>query len=665
MARKYNKRNPEYWNNLTRKQDNSSLSPINAAQEYSAEEKQLLKPGFADKEISASLYSPGAQTRRQLWMGEWGDSLLARFPNIETGLLPYQNVHSMVGVADAVELSQKAWANIAIVRNAIEAQVEFSCSDIHLKCKNKKALKACQAWLRRIRIDEFQERFYRELFRSGNVFTYRVFGKLNKSLMDELNTKFGYQINKNEIVVGYIILNPVNVAVKNGGIGLYQSYIKFLTSLELNTLKNSEFGLEMLKQLGIDDETLKNAPYPHVFLEFDSNKIIPTFYQKQDYEPLAIPPLWALMDDLELKLKMKRADESILVTVEDIILLVTHGATKADGGMNPANHQALIEMFSNKLTNRVLVADFTTKAEFVIPDFKMILGKDKYEQVDKDIKEGLGSILIGSPTGGSGEKFSTQMTTVKLFLKKLNGARKKFKSFLEDELERFCDSMSFRDIPTVEQETIDLEDPTQFGRIITQLIQLGVLTPDEGYKTMDTGIFPDKDDSLEAQGEYKKQRDKGLFNPLIGGQQDDDGDGAGGGMNGRPTGTKGIPQTKTKKIPILGNDENSDKISVQDTVSVMRKLNSLYSYTAEKFEEKYGKKIDANNDLSKEIVLNVLYNAEEKDWRKCVQEIVGSQTPIINEEINKNIESMAKELVIDKYLAGLLYHSKEKTTINE
>ena len=650
MPRKYTKKNLAYWEPGTSQQAN-----MPEARQYTAEEMDMLKPKLVGTEVKGS-FDPQANTRWQLFNGSAGwNGPQFRFPNIYQGILPYQSTQSWIGLADAIELVQKACANIAVVGNAIEAQVEFSCSNIHLKCKNKAAKKACEAWLKRVNEREFQEKFYREYYRSGNVFIYRVYGKIKPALMQELNTKFGYEINKKgEIVVGYIILNPVNVAVKNGGIGLYQSYVKFLTSLELNSLKNSEFGLEMLKQLGIDNKEISDATTPHIYLEFDSSRIVPIFNRKQDYEPLAVPQLWSLLDDLEIKLKMKRADESILITVEDVILLITHGAKKEDGGMNPLNHMALTEMFGSKKTNRVLVADYTTKASFVIPDFSMILGKEKYEQVDKDIKEGLQVIFIG----GQGDKFSNQMTQLKMFLKKLEGGRTRFTNFISEELERFCESMGFRNIPTVELKEIDLDDPVQSKKLVAQLMQLGLLTSEEGFKTMQDGIYPSPEDSEESQKKYKKMRDEGLYLPL-----NPNGMGGSNLQAGKPQGAPS-PQTVKKKSPVVGeenNEQEADLISVKGTVQIMRKVGELYSIAEDKLRNEHKKDIKKDDSLIKELVLSTIYNSEYAHWEDNVKRAINTNFDVIasNKEINDEIENLSKELELDKYTATVVRASRK------
>ena len=55
-------------------------------------------------------------------------------------------------------------------------------------------------------------------------------------------------------------------------------------------------------------------------------------------------------------------------------------------------------------------------------------------------------------------------------------------------------------------------------RIYNRLIELGILTAEEGLEAIDTGRLPDKEMSLKSQEEFKELRDQGLYEPLIGGK---------------------------------------------------------------------------------------------------------------------------------------------------
>ena len=46
------------------------------------------------------------------------------------------------------------------------------------------------------------------------------------------------------------------------------------------------------------------------------------------------------------------------------------------------------------------------------------------------------------------------------------------------------------------------------------LAEIGFLTPDETFEAMQTKRLPSKEESLEAQEEYKNFKDKGLYGTI-------------------------------------------------------------------------------------------------------------------------------------------------------
>ena len=115
------------------------------------------------------------------------------------------------------------------------------------------------------------------------------------------------------------------------------------------------------------------------YYKLDNAKLSYVFYKKQDYEPFAIPFGFPVLDDINAKLELKKMDQSITRTVENVILLITMGADPEKGGVNPNNMAAMQNLFKNESVGRVLVSDYTTKAEFVIPELNLVLGPEKYQ----------------------------------------------------------------------------------------------------------------------------------------------------------------------------------------------------------------------------------------------------------------------------------------------
>ena len=124
-------------------------------------------------------------------------------------------------------------------------------------------------------------------------------------------------------------------------------------------------------------------------------------------------------------------------------------------------------LFANESIGRVLVSDYTTKAEFIIPDLNRVLGPEKYEIVDRDIKEALQNVVVGH------ERYSNTQVKAQIFLERLKEARNAFlQDFLIPQVKLVCQNLGFRKYPTIKFQEIDLKDEVQLQRVTTRLMSL-------------------------------------------------------------------------------------------------------------------------------------------------------------------------------------------------
>ena len=158
-------------------------------------------------------------------------------------------------------------------------------------------------------------------------------------------------------------------------------------------------------------------------------------------------------------MELKKVDQAISRTIENVILLITMGTDPDKGGINPSNMQAMQSLFQNESVGRVLVADYTTKAEFVLPDIGKVIGPEKYQIVNEDIRQGLQNVIVGD------EKYKNTQVKAEIFLERLKEARQAFlHNFLQPQIKLVCQEMGFKVYPTARFEEIDIKDEVQLQR---------------------------------------------------------------------------------------------------------------------------------------------------------------------------------------------------------
>lgn len=178
-------------------------------------------------------------------------------------------------------------------------------------------------------------------------------------------------------------------------------------------------------------------------------------------------------------------------------------------------------------------------------------------------------------------------------------------------------------------------------KVYTRLLELGVLTPEELFSAIEGHSLPLPENSLLSQQEFKKLKDKGLYEPLIGGPKKEE---------GRPGGTK-APQS-TKKVSPIG----ASKFSLQKISERIRLANELLASVEEKYRKGKGIKRLSNKekDLCWLVTESIVASAPSQDWEKSIELFLENPNQLPEEEI----QEIAAEHNISFFLAGILKDSK-------
>ncbi len=582
-----------------------------------------------------------------------------KYKNIDDGLTPFRSTNSNYGnnksafdIRDAVILCQKCYYNFAIFRNIIDLMTEFSVNNIYYRGGSTKSQDFFRALFNKINLWDLQDQFFREYYRSGNVFIYRFDTEIMPADVNRITQVFGdvespisvkVNIEKRKIPSRYIILNPADLQM--GGIVNFAQglYYKKLTQFEVSQLKNpkTDEDKDVFNALPKEAQDAIKQGVTSVIIPLDRLKTAMVFYKKQDYEPFAVPMGYPVLEDISFKAELKKIDMAIARTMQQIILLVTAGESpKNDGmGVNQKYIEELRNLFKNPSVGRVLVADYTTEAKFVIPEIAELLDPKKYEIINNDINIGLNNVFMG------GEKFANQSQKVELFVARLEQGRKAFlNNFLIPEIKRIAKSLGFQNYPTPYFEDIELKDNIEYAKIYAHLIEIGVLTPEEGLKAIETNTLPDPAIMQDDQKVWKSQRDAGLYEPLVGAPKDPAG-------AGRPTGTP----SKKKVSPIRGEEKYS-LTKIKENLSLAQEL----QVSVEK-EVKRQQNLKKLSKLQKEVVSQIsdliIANEEPDKWNSSIASYIESPQDKNKQRIDQ-VLAIAAEHDVSPYLAGIMLASK-------
>lgn len=629
-----------------------------------------------------------------------------KFKNIDDGLVPFKTAkgygRSSISVRDAVILCQKCYYNFAIFRNIVDTMTEFSVSNVFFRGGSKKSREFFNAYFKKVGLWDLQDRFFREYYRSGNVFVYRFDSKVSKDDVKKITQTFGksilpeLKIDELHLPSRYTIINPADVQLQGNLNFSTPRFHKVLTDYELERIKNpkSDEDLEVYNSLDDESKKLIKKKRPgktSLYIPLDPDKLAAIFYKKMDYEPFAVPMGYPVLEDINFKYEMKKMDMAIARTMQQAILLVTMGTEPEKGGVNHENLKKMQNLFGNESVGRVLIADYTTKAEFVIPQIGQLLDSKKYEVIDRDINIGLNNIFVG------GEKFANQTAKVEVFISRLAQGRRAFVNhFLLPEIKRISKSLGFRSFPTPYFEEFELKTSSETLRVYTRLMELGILTPEEGIKALETNRLPNKDESLESQEEYKELRDKGYYEPIAGGpntqveladkssdtqleitdkniksQQKLNKDtnpkepntpppvspSGPSKESGRPSGTKDSPYKSNRKVTPIGGKEGYSISKIKEGYLLAQELEVEVSrILREKHDVKRLTK--AQKEVAIQISHIVMANEDPKEWTSKAEEYCSNPKDQNMERVNK-IQEIACKHDVDVESASILYISQK------
>jgi hypothetical protein len=667
-------------------------------------------------EASASPYQSNASSSDRTAMRRNVSGTIERsdkFGNIDKGLVPFRKTDNKGGlsVRDAVVLCQKAYYNFSVFRNAIDLMTEFSNARIYFRGGSKKSRRFFEALLKKVNIWDLQDQFFREYFRSGNVFLYRLDAALKPADVKKISQTFGAK--KIKIPHRYVVLNPADIQL-SGSLSFssdVKKYHKVLTDYEIERIRSprTEEDKKIRESLPDDVKKLLNSGnvLNSINIPLEEDKIYAIFYKKMDYEPFAVPMGYPVLEDINFKSELKRMDMAIARTMQQAVLLVTTGTDPDKGGVNQKNLIHLQKLFENQSVGRVLIADYTTKAQFVLPQIGDLLDPKKYQVINSDIQAGLNSMITGAGSGVSsdtGDKASSFSTKVEIFLARLNQARQTFLSdFLIPEVKRVAEEMKLKNYPTPLFDEISLRESTNLAKVYSRLVEVGILTPEEGLQAMETGRLPTPEESLISQKEFKAHKNQGLYEPIVGGpatqkeladkqgklqkeMKDKDikqADKAQKRMAqqgpppgqpgqpvsqprmdsrrvkqpavkqpaGRPSGTDGIPQEKKRESKSLFSFNK-----IKDNMILFQGLEKKVEAHLRKIHKvkKLNKK---QQEIATSVAEVIISNETPSDWGEAVSKYC--EKPVDkNHDVVEEISEICLEHQVDSFMGSVLYHSK-------
>lgn len=453
-----------------------------------------------------------------------------------------------VGDKEIIKACNIIYNTFGIARNTIDLMQEFASEGLDFRTNNEKIKKFYLGWAEAINLQEVIDWIFLEFYKSGNVVIFKNTKQLTSNEIENL-TKFTAEADRpkkifkaREIPVSYTVLDPLLIDKVTSAV--FNDYIiKFTLPTDLQrTISNPRTDKEkiisqQIKQL-MGDKKSGNQ------IELDPNRTTIIHRKKQPYEKWAKPFLYAILDDIYYRNKLRMMDKAAADSIINAIVLLKVGNDKFPA--SPDTVRKVAEMLCMESKSMYFVWNHAIELESDYAPVGDILGEQKYETVNKDILRGMGisDVILGGMGTGN---YATSYLSVRTLLERLEDGRNKVIRWLREEMKQIAEAMDFDEIPEVEFAHMSLKDEAAESEIIIRAYERNIISPRSAIDALRGRQLPTFEEEITRMEELNDLQDRGLF---IKPQQIQ----AGGGV---PLSLMGLP--KDEEEPIIKKPKKMTK----------------------------------------------------------------------------------------------------------
>lgn len=401
-----------------------------------------------------------------------------------------ETVESTVGRASSINIKNRiaacreAYDHSGIIGNAIDILIDFALEGISIIHESPSINRFYNNWAIKVNLFNLVEEILKAYYRDGNVAILKLRGKIPtrtfRNLKKVISSDFFIDDNISSVKIipyAYQVLDILRVTKSSNDVFGESDILYKMPNEDLNIIKNpkndrqrnfvekykSSIGEENFKRL------VKNGE-----LAIPSNRVSFLYYKKDSYKKLANPMFWRIIPDLKYKKALRDMDISAVESVKNAITIFKLGDTPGGFPPSPDMFTKLSNILNAPTKTHNMIWSDLIGMESNYPPVDKILGKEKYEQVDGDIRAGIGisEIILN----GQGTNFSNSFISVKTLLERLESGRKIIFMWLDKELRDIAKSMKFKKPPVLKFGRMSLSDEKTQKMLLLELVDRNMVS---------------------------------------------------------------------------------------------------------------------------------------------------------------------------------------------
>ena len=387
----------------------------------------------------------------------------------------------------------EAYRHVGVVRNVIDLMGDFGTQGVQLVHPNRQIQKFFRAWFKRVNGVERSERFLNILYRAGNVFCKRTMAKISQAheqklralaasdipddkLSADVEYDPGMEVTPRTIPIRYDILNPLLINPVGGELSQFVGSALYGVTITSGLRKAIVSPKDSAEQTLVDSlptDIVGLVKAGKKAIPLDPGKLRVFFYKKDDWDSLADPMTYAILDDLKLLEKMKLADLAALDGAISQVRVWKLGSLETNPPIFPTD--AAVSKLSDILLSNTGggAFDLIWGPELSVENYEtnvhQFLGAAKYEPVWNSIYAGLGVPPTLTGTGKAGG-MTNNYISLKTLVQRLEYGRSLLRQFWEYEIELVRKAMGFRFAAELRFDRMVLSDEAAEKALLIQAI---------------------------------------------------------------------------------------------------------------------------------------------------------------------------------------------------
>ena len=250
---------------------------------------------------------------------------------------------------------------------------------------------------------------------------------------------------------------------------------------------------------------------------------------------------------------------------------------------------------------------------------------------------------------------------MKVFFQRLEESRRTFlNDFINPEIRRICKAAGLRSWPEAKFSKTDTMDDNNLAKLATRLMELGVLTPEQGMQVVHTGAFPEPKDMRTAQDKFKEDREQGHYMPLVNTINLYDEGGEGGDPEPKDAQKPETPPVSPSGGRHLGVS-NSKSFSKKNIVEATKRLNEFELLAFREFASKFGIKrmSKQKKEMVTQVCESIVIAKDSSEWETTLAEVVGDLDKLTGLNVHEKVLELGSQHQLDDLSSAILYHSTQ------